>query len=72
MPRPLNILRLQAGLTQRALAHRARVAQATIARLELGQRHSSSSLRQKIADALGVAIADVQEFVDDYDVPPRR
>jgi transcriptional regulator with XRE-family HTH domain len=68
----LRTLRIRAGLTQRELASRAGVTQRTVALLELGRRSRPfPRTRQKIADALGVAIADVQELANgDEPSPP--
>jgi transcriptional regulator with XRE-family HTH domain len=50
----LRDLRLNAFLTQRELAEKAGLTQATIVRLERGQRLARPSTARRIADALGV------------------
>ena len=61
---PLRDHRLNAGLSQRGLAQRARVAPATIVRIEGGHGRPHPATRKRIADALGVAVLDVAEFQD--------
>ena len=63
---PLRVLRLNRGLTQAELATRAGVSEYTIVRLERGQRkRPHPSTRRKLAAALGVEIADVDELRGD-------
>ena len=64
MPTPLRDRRRNAGLSQRGLAQRARVAPATIVRIEGGHGRPHRGTRKRIADALGVAVLDVAEFQD--------
>jgi transcriptional regulator with XRE-family HTH domain len=60
---PLRVLRLNRGLTQAQLAERAGVSEFTVIRLERGQgKRPYPSTRQKLADALGVEIAAVDEL----------
>ena len=66
MPMPLRELRVSAGLSQRALAQRAGVAANTIVGIETGGRLSHPATRKRIADALGVPVSDVVEFVADF------
>jgi transcriptional regulator with XRE-family HTH domain len=62
----LRALRLNAGLSQKDLAARAGVSEHTIKRLEGGHRKRPyPSTRRRIAAALGVAIADVDELRGD-------
>ena len=59
----LRVLRLNRGLTQAQLAERAGVSEFTVIRLERGQgKRPYPSTRQKLADALGVEIAAVDEL----------
>jgi transcriptional regulator with XRE-family HTH domain len=59
----LRVLRLNLGLTQTELAEKAGVARYTVARLEAGEgKRPFPSTRRKIAEALGVPIADVDEL----------
>jgi transcriptional regulator with XRE-family HTH domain len=59
----LRVLRLNAGLSQKDLAARAGVTVDTISRLETGRgTRPYPSTRKRIAEALGVAIADVDEL----------
>ena len=60
---PLRVLRLNRGLTQAQLAERAGVSEFTVIRLERGQgKRPYPSTRRKLADALGVEIAAVDEL----------
>jgi transcriptional regulator with XRE-family HTH domain len=62
----LRALRLNLGLTQAELAARAGVSEFTVVRLETGKdRRPHPSTRRKLAEALGVAIADVDELRGD-------
>jgi transcriptional regulator with XRE-family HTH domain len=62
----LRALRLNLGLTQTELAERAGVSEFTITRLETGRgKRPHPSTRRKLAGALGVAIADVDELRGD-------
>jgi transcriptional regulator with XRE-family HTH domain len=53
LPR-LKSIRLRKALTQRELAERADLSQATIVTLETGQAEARPSTVRKLADALGV------------------
>ena len=66
---PLRVLRVNAGLSQEALARQARVAVHTILRIEQGGRHPHPATRKRIADVLGVTVSDVAEFVTDLPEP---
>lgn len=61
----LRLLRRRNGWTQAELARAAGVSRQTVIRLERGVEHPAhpATLR-RIAAALGVAIADVDEFAD--------
>ena len=62
----LRALRVNAGLTQIELAERAGVGLTTIVRLEAGRgKRPYPGTRRKIATALGVTIADVDELRQD-------
>ena len=59
----LRALRINRGLSQKQLAERAGVARYTLTRLETGKaKRVHPSTRLKIAAALGVTIADVDEL----------
>jgi transcriptional regulator with XRE-family HTH domain len=59
----LRALRINRGLSQEQLAERAGVARYTLTRLETGKaKRVHPSTRLKIAAALGVTIADVDEL----------
>jgi|tagenome__1003787_1003787.scaffolds.fasta_scaffold19675137_1 transcriptional regulator with XRE-family HTH domain len=59
----LRALRINRGLSQEQLAARAGVARYTLTRLETGKaKRVHPSTRLKIAAALGVTIADVDEL----------
>lgn len=65
MPR-LRVLRLNAGLSQEELAQVAGVSGGTIKRLEAGKgKQPYPSTRRRIAAALGVPIAEVDELKGD-------
>jgi transcriptional regulator with XRE-family HTH domain len=67
MPR-LRVLRLNAGLSQEDLARAAGVSAGTIKRLEARKgKQPYPSTRRRIAAALGVLIADVDELKGDGD-----
>jgi transcriptional regulator with XRE-family HTH domain len=67
----LRTLRLNAGLTQAELARAAGLSAASIKRLEAGKgKRPYPSTRRRLAAALGVAIADVDELRGDGDRPP--
>jgi putative transcriptional regulator len=55
----LKALRAKHGLTQEALAKRARLSREYIARLELGKHDPSLSALAKLAKALKVTVADL-------------
>jgi transcriptional regulator with XRE-family HTH domain len=62
----LRTLRLNAGLTQAELAQAAGVSAPSIKRLEAGKgKRPYPSTRRKLAAALGVAIAEVDELRGD-------
>jgi transcriptional regulator with XRE-family HTH domain len=62
----LRVLRLNAGLNQEELARAAGVSEATVKRLEAGRgKRPHPSTRRKLAAALGVRIADVDELRGD-------
>lgn len=48
-----------AGLTQAALAKKAKVSPNTVARLERGEHRASSLTIEKLARALDVAVSDI-------------
>jgi transcriptional regulator with XRE-family HTH domain len=59
----LRALRLNLGLTQAELATKAGVSEFTVVRLETGKgKRPHPSTRRKLADALGVTIADIDEL----------
>ena len=59
----LRALRINLGWSQEELAERAGVARYTLTRLETGKaKRAHPSTRRKIAAALGVPIADVDEL----------
>ena len=65
MPMPLRDLRMDAGLSQAELARRAGVHPLTVTAIEVGRRpRPHPSTRKKIADALGVRVRDIAEFVE--------
>jgi transcriptional regulator with XRE-family HTH domain len=67
----LRVLRLNAGLNQEELARAAGVSEATVKRLEAGRgKRPYPSTRRKLAAALGVRIADVDELRGDGGGPP--
>jgi transcriptional regulator with XRE-family HTH domain len=71
MPDSLQRLRVGAGLSQKALAARAGVAVGTIASIEGGgNTKPHPRTRKRIADALGVEVFAVAEFVADLPVHP--
>lgn len=57
--RTLREIREAQGLTQKALAERADVAQATISHLEVGKYTPSVSTLQKVARVLGLPLDEV-------------
>ena len=72
MPRALRAIRLDRGWSQEELADQAGVDAATIVRLERGRgRRPYPGTRKRIADALGVAVSDVQEFANGEDPASR-
>jgi transcriptional regulator with XRE-family HTH domain len=67
----LRALRLNLGLTQAELASQAGVSEFTVVRLETGKaKRPHPSTRRKLAAALGVRIADVDELRGDGGGPP--
>lgn len=56
-------LRDSRGLTLSALAKLADISPAHVCRMESGHRHGSFAMRRKLADALGVDIADISKAV---------
>ena len=68
---PLRVLRLNQGLTQAELAALAGVSEYTVTRLERGQRkRPHPATRRKLAAALGVPIADVDELRGNSEYAP--
>ena len=64
MPRSLEILRLDKGLTQEELSKLCGVPQSIISRIETGrQRHARPKTMKAIADALGVKVSDIEDFI---------
>jgi transcriptional regulator with XRE-family HTH domain len=59
---PLRVWRIRAGFSQEELARRAGVAPKTITQAECGRVRPHPRTRKRIADALGMAIADIREF----------
>ena len=59
---PLSVLRRRRLLTQRALAQKAGITQATLVSLELGKATPRIQTMQKIATALGVDPMEIAEF----------
>jgi len=57
----LKELRERAALSQEDLARKSDVSRATIARLEAGERPARPSTRRKLAEALGVAPAELMD-----------
>lgn len=53
--------RLDAGLTQRELAERCGTHQCHISRLEAGEQAIGESMLEKIAEALGLSMAELVE-----------
>ncbi len=68
-PVSLRVWRVNAGLSQEALAREAGVGVHTIMRIEQGGRRPHPATRKRIADALGVTVSDVAEFVADLPEP---
>ncbi len=58
----LRVLRLEQGLSQRDLAVKAGVTQQTVVHLELGRREPHPGTMRRVAEALGVQPAEVDEF----------
>ena len=52
-------LRYERGLTQMALAENADVDQGHISRIESGDRGATPTVLKRLADALGVTVADI-------------
>ena len=68
---PLRTLRLNRGLTQVELAEKAGVSEVTVVRLERGRgKRPYPGTRRKIAAALGVPIADVDELRENGGAQP--
>jgi transcriptional regulator with XRE-family HTH domain len=66
----LRALRLNLGLTQAELATKAGVSEFTVVRLETGKgKRPHPSTRRKLAAALGVTIADIDELRGNGDGP---
>ena len=61
-PRPLMQIRLEQGLSRRALAQRARCSPATIYGAEKGRRVPIPQTARKLSEALNVQLIDVAEF----------
>jgi len=60
--RPLAQIRLEQGMSRRALARRARCSPATIFGAESGRRVPIPQTARKLSNALGVELIDVTEF----------
>ncbi len=68
MRRPLNLLdgtkvaeiRDRQGLTTRAFAAKVGISEAHMSRIERNERYGSPDVRRRIAEALGVDIADLR------------
>ena len=58
----LRELRLRRVLSQRELAKRASVVQRTIVEAEVGRQVPHPATMRKLAEALGVAVTDIDEF----------
>ncbi len=58
----LRELRLRRVLSQRELAKRAGVVQRTIVEAEAGRQVPHPATMRKLAEALGVAVTDIDEF----------
>jgi len=63
----LRHLRKQRAMTHVQVAASARINVATYAVIENGRFRASEHQARKIASALGVELADIDEFVDTYD-----
>lgn len=63
--RKIRALRLAANLTQDELAARSGLAQSHICRLELGQHSPNGATLEKLAQALGVPLAEFSPPTDD-------
>lgn len=59
----LKIWRQHKGLTAASLAEQAGIAQSTISKLELGQRHGRPEVWRALATALGVTPTDIMPVV---------
>ena len=73
-PRPLMQIRLEQGLSRRALAQRAGCSPATIYGIESDRRVPIPQTARKLSDALGVELVGVAEFeaaISDW-VGPQR
>lgn len=60
MAKPLAQLRKERNLTQQALADRSRVGQSTISEIEAGIKAPRLDTGQKIANALGVPLGEIE------------
>jgi len=58
----LKVLRIEAGLSLRALAARAGVAHDTVMDTESGRREPHPGTVKKLADALGVSVGDLVDW----------
>ena len=56
---PVRVYREYRGLTQRALAERAKLATSYLSQIETGQRTGSAKLLRRIADALDLTTDDL-------------
>lgn len=58
----INQLRIEAGLTQVALAENAGIESSTVARLERVEHQASTSTLQKLAKALNQRLSDILDY----------
>lgn len=58
-PKPLRVLRVERGMTQKALAEKARVHPVDLSRYEAGKVTPSGPALQRLASALGVDANDI-------------
>ena len=64
----LRRLRIDRGLSQEAVAHRADISFTTLAKIELGQSAPAWATVRAIARALGVSMGQLGDAVDAEDV----
>jgi transcriptional regulator with XRE-family HTH domain len=68
----LKYLRIGKGWSQTELANIAKVRQSALSKIESGASDGFSAKSMKaVADALGVAVFDVDEFKEKMDSPPK-